>query len=624
MILTSKIGASFSRNGRGERFLRTWWWPLLLAFALVYYGQYYRAGLYPAAEGGVEGVVALRLMEGQRPIVDTFLGYNLLWFYPVVWLFKVVGPSYTALRLFFLTLCTVTALLSFRVVLKTTGRAWAAFLAGILVIAVPGQMFRNYMAFLAVVNMSLLLSAYVLASGGILRRLLWMAACGIMLGITYLIRIDVGVFLTFLLLGLAALFPFFPWDGLSPGKRFVMALAGIALAFLGVFATHLPVYLDARQHGFSREFVGQYLLWPDMIRVQGLRMAGIASQMLSTKPHRGPGSASPPAQAGGDDARSLPVASHPTPAPSAAKISSEALERRSLFSGKARDRMLALNTYLPVLIGLMLFAGGLATLLRALFYRDEEACRRGLICLTCLGCSSALFPQYFFWRPDMVHLSEFMVPMTVTAIVSALLVAGSWKASTTRFSRTCGVLFILLLAAMLLLYYINACQSQSSGGIAALQNKRMEFLAENGVRVKLTPGEFRTASALRGIIAKVSCPGEYVICYPYNPEINFMTDRPSYEHNLYADNAIPAEQFHRDAVAKIEKNRPVAFVITDWEVNNTKESRFSVWAAATYRYISSHYVRAYQDGNVEVFVRPDRADRIREKPRADAKTGPTP
>lgn len=610
MILTSKIGASFSPNGKGERFLRSWWWPLLLAFALLYYGQYYRAGLYPAAEGGVESVVALRLLEGQRPIVDTFLGYNLLWFYPVVWLFKVVGPSYTALRLFFLTLCTVTGLVSFRVVLKTTGRAWAAFLAGILVLVIPGQMFRNYMAFLAVVNMTLFLSAYVLPSGSILRRLLWMAACGVMLGITFLIRIDVGVFLSILLLGLTVLFPFFPWGELPLQRRLVMALAGLALTFLGLFATHLPVYLDARQRGFSREFVGQYLQWPDMIRVQGIRMAGIASQMVSTTLHRVNGPASLPAGSGGAPAPTVAATGHPTPAPASAKISSAALERRSLFSGDARDRMLALNIYLPVLLGLVLGAGGLATLLRALFYRDEAVGRRGLIVLTCLGCSSALFPQYFFWRPDMVHLSEFMVPMTVTAIVSALLVAGSWKVSTPRFSRTCGALFILLLAVMLVLYYINACQSQSSGGIATLQNKRMEFRAENGVRVKLTPGEFRTATALREIIAAVSMPGEYLICYPYNPEINFMADRPSYEHNLYADNAIPAERFHRDAVAKIEKNRPVAFVITDWEVNNTEESRFSVWAAATYGYITSHYVRAYQNGNVEVYVRPDRADRI--------------
>lgn len=597
MIPTSKIRAFSSPRGSVERFLRTWWWALLLAFALLYYGQYYRAGLYPAAEGGMESVVALRLMQGQRPIVDTFLGYNLLWFYPVVWIFKAVGPSYTALRLFFLMLCTVTGLVAFRIVLKSTGRAWVAFLTGVLVLVIPGQMFRNYMAFIVVVNMSCFLSAYALPSRGVSRRLLWMAGCGVMLGMAYLIRIDVGVFLSLVLLGLILLFPLFPWSDHALRKRVLIALAGSALALLGVFATHLPVYLDATQRGFSSEFIGQYRQWPDMIRVQGTRMIGIASQLVSSAVHRSTASAS------------SSLAASATVAPNAAKITHEALERRSFFSGDMRDRMLALNLYLPVLIALLLGGGGLVGLMRGVFYRDEAAGRRALVTLTCLGCSLALFPQYFFWRPDMVHLSEFMVPMTVTMVVAALLLAESWKTAQ-RFSRAVMAFLLALLGVTLVLYYINACQSQSSGGIATVQNKSVEFQASNGVRVKLTPGEFKDASAINGIISAVSEPSEYVICYPYNPEVNFMTDRPSYEHNLYADNGIPPERFHSEAVAKIKKYHPVVFVVTDWEVNNTKESRFSDWAAATYGYIVSNYVRAYRNGNVEVFVRADRACRL--------------
>ena len=608
MIAVSKIVGSFSPHGKGERFLRSWWWALLLGFAIVYYGQYYRAGLYPAAEGGVEGVVALRLMGGQRPIVDTFLGYNLLWFYPVVWLFKLIGPSYTALRLFFLTLCTVTGLVSFRIILKGTGRAWVAFLAGILVLVIPGQMFRNYMAFLAVVNMYLFLSAYVLPSRGITQRLLWMAAAGLMLGVTYLIRIDVGVFLSIVLLGLVCLFPFFPWSDGSPSslrKRMLIASVGLALAFLGFFATHIPVYLDAHRRGFENEFVGQYQQWPDMIRVQGGRLIVMMSQIVSQAVQHG-GKPTPSSSQGNP-----PQASRDSPAtaPAITKITVESLDRRSIFSGDTRDRMLALNIYLPVLVALLLGVGGGVSLLRAVFFRDQATGRRALLTLTSLGCALTLFPQYFFWRPDMVHLSEFMVPMTVAMILSVVLFVESWK-SAGLFFRAYASASIALLVVTLILYYINACQSQSSGGIATIQKKRIEFRAANGVRVKLTASEFKDASAIRDVIAMVSEPHEYVICYPYNPEINFMTDRPSYEYNLYADNGIPADQFSREAVSKIEKYRPVAFVITDWEVNNTKESRFSAWASGTYGYIASNYVRAYRNGIVEVFVRADRASRI--------------
>jgi hypothetical protein len=202
-----------------------------------------------------------------------------------------------------------------------------------------------------------------------------------------------------------------------------------------------------------------------------------------------------------------------------------------------------------------------------------------------------------------------MVPMTLTILIACLIAARAWGASGPLLR--CGLAFFFLTASLtLVLYYINACQSQASGGIAASVNKRFEFHAANGVNVKLTKEELEVASAITGIMGAVSSPGEYLICYPYNPEINFMTDRPSYEYNLYIDNATSQATFHKETVEKIEKYRPVAFVITNWEVNNTDDSKFKIWAAPTYAYIASHYKLAYQHGNVEVFVRADRAGAI--------------
>ena len=64
------------------------WFPVVLfIFALVYYGSYAFSGLDLNGEGGTIAVVADRIRHGSRPFVDTFLGYNLLWFYPIVWLF---------------------------------------------------------------------------------------------------------------------------------------------------------------------------------------------------------------------------------------------------------------------------------------------------------------------------------------------------------------------------------------------------------------------------------------------------------------------------------------------------------------------------------------------------------
>ncbi len=107
--LANKIPARWRerlwRAGRAIEPAASRYGPLLLvAFALFYYAQYYRSGLNLGGEGGTVAVVAMRLMEGQKPIADTFLGYNLMWFYPVVWLFKLTGPNYIALRVFFFVL----------------------------------------------------------------------------------------------------------------------------------------------------------------------------------------------------------------------------------------------------------------------------------------------------------------------------------------------------------------------------------------------------------------------------------------------------------------------------------------------------------------------------------------
>ena len=210
----------------------------------------------------------------------------------------------------------------------------------------------------------------------------------------------------------------------------------------------------------------------------------------------------------------------------------------------------------------------------------------------------------------MVHLSEFMVPMTVTLVIACTLILLSWKSCGKLLRGLLGA-FIFVSALTILLYVINACQSQSSGGIATSVNKRFDFRAANGVWVKLTQLELRDASAIYRIITATTTPSDYLICYPYNPEINFMTDRPSYEYNFYIDNAmVSSDRFYQETVEKIHKFRPAAFVITDWPINNTEQSKFSNWASETYAYIRAKYQLAYKNGNVELFIRPDLAAKI--------------
>ena len=609
-----------------DEWIRRWGAPILLLFAFFYYGYYYNCGIYPCAEGGVEGVNALRLMAGQRPIVDTFFGYNVLWFYPAVWIFKIVGPSYTALRIFFLLLCTATGLIVFHLGLRCLRNAGLALLGGVLVILVPGQMFRNYMAFLAVLNLFVFLPAYVLPSRSVARRLAWMLGAGVSLGITFLIRIDLGYFFLFILSGLILAFPLAHSVTEGRLRRVLLAMMGALLGAAGVIAVHTPVVTDAQRRGFGPEFAAQYGQWPAMIHGQAKRLGDAACSYVSgvkeslhtaLSPRNSKVSAVAPRA---DVPTVVPdAAASPSPSPgvagvtnvpdaSATKITSASLQRAPLTAPKARDRMLAINLYLPIPLAIVIAVVGLIFWLSSLISRDEEQRIPSLTLLLSLGCSLTLFPQYFFWRPDMVHLSEFMVPMSLTLLLAISFFLRFFRGDPMR--RALGIALALICLTTLVLYYINACQSQASGGIAVSQHKTADFRACNGVHVRMTPREFEHYSALHSTIMAVSRPGEFVVCYPYNPEINFMTDRPSYEHNLYADNDLRGDVFSRDAIAKIEQFQPAAVVISDWDINSTEESRFYNWAWEAYGYLTRNYVLACKTGNFEVYVRPDRAERI--------------
>jgi hypothetical protein len=565
---------------------------ILLLFALCYYGSYYRCSLYPSGEGGVEGMTALRLLSGKIPIVEVTLNYNLLWFYPIVLLFKVVGPSYTALRIYFFAIATMTGLLAFFIVKKTTNQCWLALLAGILALLLPGQLFRNYMAFTVMLTMFLFLKTFTLPCRNMKTHLLWMAATGCSLGMTFLIRIDLGFFLSFLFLGLVLIYPWLKSqqsENFSFKKRLLIASAAFFLGIAGFLLLHLPAYLHAEKRGFVVPFVTQYGQWPHMMISQATHLVQTTLEKKATSL----------------SAASYASAPSAATAPSSSVVIKSNLVRPSLYSMDIRERITTLNIYLPIFCALLLLLLTLLFFLLGMVKKECSFSHAALIFLVMLGSSLTLFPQYFFWRPDMVHLSEFMVPMTTTLLVASFFVLGIRK-KIGRFFQLLLFLFLFFSILDLVLYFINGTQSQSTGGIAVSQERTEEFIGANDVRVKLAPHEFEEATAITQSILNHSSPGEYVVCYPYNPEINFMTDRPSYRQNLYSDDMTAIQNFDQATIAEIEKYQPAVIVITDWPINGTEHSRFSNWAATTYHYIQRHYQADYEHGIIHIFVRVNR------------------
>jgi hypothetical protein len=105
-------------------------------------------------------------------------------------------------------------------------------------------------------------------------------------------------------------------------------------------------------------------------------------------------------------------------------------------------------------------------------------------------------------------------------------------------------------------------------------------------------------------LTEATAPGEFVLCFPYCPGVNFIANRPTFQKFLYVDDAILRDwpSWFDDTNAQIASKRPKAIVIHDWPVNGTDFSRFRNWAKPVYEYVAEHYELRFKVNSFEVFV----------------------
>ena len=571
----------------------------LLAFAALYYALYADAGLNLGGEGGTAGVVAQRLMSGQRPFVDTFLGYNVLWFYPVAWLFEATGPNYLVLRWYFFAFCTASGLLVYFVVHRYSRNAWYSAIPAVLAILVPGMIFRNYLPFLGILNAFLLTRAWVVRRESPARSLAWMLGAGAGLGLTFLFRIDLGIFNAAIFLGLALLYPLGEKEVFL--RRSAVAVSGAAAGLLLAWAIHLPFLDHAKSRGYDRPFLEQYTGWFGMIGNE------LRQHLADLMENDQPDDPAPPAPA---------APATPAPATPSAKPDADSWEDRgalvrapvsqAITGRKWTHKSFAISTYLPPLVSaIAVLAGGLVVLV-ALIRRDAELKERALYPLTVLGCALTLLPQFLFFRPDTPHLSEMMVPFLAALALLIWAAVGVTRTSAAALLRGSAFAFAALCAATAAIYFSHAFPKESAGSIAANRGATHRFRALNGVDVRVKERDAEWLAALRDAVARHSSPGEYVLCLPYSPTINFLADRPSPLHNLYVDNATAGAGFPGDFLALMKEASPPVVVIDQRRINNNERSRFSNWAPGPYAWLKENYVLFGRYFRSEVFVRPDR------------------
>ncbi len=590
-----KVEAWKALPSAAEAFLQRWGFALLVVFGLLYYGAYYNCDLPLTGEAGSNALIAQRIREGWLPIKGMFVGYNLMWFYPLAGIFEITGPHLLATRIFFLCLSTLTGLLGFLLVRRATGMAWLAALAGGLMVLMPGAIYRNYMGFLATLAAFALVRAYVVDAGTPRARWLWMGFAGAALSLCFSIRIEPSLLLAVVWAGLVVLYPLgVRGEFLS---RMKILLPGTVLALVCFAAVHAPLVVDASRRGFGKEFLAQYSQFVNLLRWELLQEI---ERVVPPKP------ASPSAKF--RDLDLIPVSLN-KPIEPKAESSRDGRRARPELKEVLRVRgvsYLDLAIYLPVLSACVLALSGAGMFFSGIARGNREGRRAGLVLLTTTGCSLALFPQYFFFRPDSVHLAEFMVPF-YAALACGLGFGVGLIRNRSLTVRVAGVLLAAVCVVQIVVAFNALFGREGSGSIRSARGKTALFEAPGGISMRVRPSDLGDWQSLRDALLRHSEPRDWLVTYPYVPVLNILAERPSYQFKLYVDNATESENFSINAIGDFEKNKPALVVINNRDINKTEISRFKNWAAPFYQHIANKYVLAgTYFGRIEVFVRPDR------------------
>lgn len=565
------------------------WLLLLLGCILAYYGSYFRHDLRFRDEGGTIALNAQRLLQGERPFLDITLNYNLLWYYPVVGLFHLAGVSFQLMRLYFFALSALAAILGFLALQRAGRQPVVAFLTALVCVLVPGMIFKNYIPLLVIAN-SALLMLVALGAPGSLKNLALVCAGGLLLGITFLVRIDLGLFFTLLWLGLHALRLL---DRAVPARRrLAAALAGPVLTIGLAALVHLPVIHDARARGFEEPFLAQYRQWPQLIQRELALRLGLtppAPAKPKASGHRAAKQASLE-----NAADSQPEAAPPEErAPRNKAILKRSAWHNLIHAPDFSARMLWLLTYLPAALCAAMLAWILARLAAALRSKDcaADAWRHPLAALVLIGGALTAFPQFFFFRPDAPHLSEFSPGYWVAMMGAWLLLQPAGAPWLQRLQRLPfpGRFFLMALGLHATVYLLYTVPNRWTGSIEARWERPERFEAENGVVAYVSKSDLPGLKALQKAIQEHSKPGDYLVAYPYHPMLNLMSNRPTYEKDVYADNATRTRNWSREAIARLQEHQPALIVLSEWAINGHEDSRFSVWAAPTKAWIQANY-----------------------------------
>lgn len=527
----SRVEGSLASSVASGQAVPAWVPPVLLGvLSVCYYAIYFDAGYNFADEGNYAQFV-YELFLG-RSFSDLPLSYGVLWFTLGEALFRVFGPDLLMLRVLLFGGALITALLAYDVVVTVTGRKGL----GLAIAAIP--------AFVPPFLPTVFYGLCILMNGAAQARLSDkladlrdrdVALAGLALGLSFQLRADFGYIFA---ASLAILLMLAAMRAETRQDRLHRILRYVAVSVVACAIAHIPGFLLATNDGYGVTLFGQYIAYPAMLLDYGLKgLSALFGHAVS----------------GNESASVL-------------------LQRPGLniFAAPSLSAaLLALLIYLPPLV-VAAFAAQSFLLNRG----APDRLRHGAIILVVLVMGVAAMPHYFFYRPDLSHVANFMPGYAVLVGVFA------WQTAV-RARRGLSYAVLGVLTLNIVSYLWVGLTTEGTGSIAGSWARTDRFHAENGVDVRVNAGEKALLDDLKAIIDANSEPGDKIVCVPYCPGIAFMTGRRLLFREQYVDDTLPLREpdWIPRAITQTREKRPPVIVIMNWAINGTENSRFSRWAA---------------------------------------------
>lgn len=526
------------------------YYAIVLALSVLYYGLYINSGFSPADDGNY-AQIAYELYLGRSPD-ELSINYGILWFKIGEGLFEVFGVNYTLVKGVFFATITLTNLLIFYTIALACGSrlfALAMILIPALVPAFPATAFYGLCIMMnAAVQMNLACK---------IKSITWKSAAlaGAVLSLSFQIRPDFG-YIWAVPLGIILILACLNEGGMRKAQTLFGAAA------LGFASVQIPFFLTAMASGYAGLMLQQYLSYP--MTMIDYAMSGLQGLFGSTTSQiDSPGSTS--------------------------------LQRPGIMAIFGGTAGMAALIYIPVIAiaGFLLVA---ATAWKDIW--DKQHRERSAKMLVAFFAAASAFPHYFFYRPDLSHIANFMPGYTVLA---AVMIATLYQKIQTADPSWVKILSFTATAAMALhlgLYAWIGLTTPGTGSIAGASARTQLFQAGNGVNVFVTAAEKNQYELVRTAIAENSTPEDRIVCVPYCPGFAFMAERQMLFGQFYVDDATPmlSPGWTERAISLTTAARPPVVIVMDWAINGTDESRFATWAA--------DYVLTLEKLSREKIVRP--------------------